>query len=147
MKIAMILGARWLLRPSDRGWQSGRHAHAMAMLQRSRPSNPAVARFAVLLGLVTLGVGVACRAGAPAPQTVIMDAGRYEPAASTVRVGDAITWINKDLVPHTVTSQAGGFDSGAIAPGASWTFTATRVGEFPYTCTFHPTMQAVLHVR
>jgi len=64
-----------------------------------------------------------------------------------VRVGDAITWINKDLVPHTVTSQAGGFDSGAIAPGASWTFTATRPGEFPYTCTFHPIMQAVLHVR
>jgi plastocyanin len=64
-----------------------------------------------------------------------------------VKVGDVVTWINKDLVPHTATSRTGGFDSGAIDPGKSWKFTATRAGDFPYSCVFHPTMTALLRVK
>ena len=87
------------------------------------------------------------RARKPVSHTVTIDAARFEPAASIVSVGDVITWINKDLVPHTATSKIGGFDSGTIEPGKSWKYTPTRAGEFPYFCVFHPTMTAVLRVK
>lgn len=101
----------------------------------------------VVLFLAVLGVGTAIRSRAPASYTVTIDAARFEPPVAIIRVGDVITWINKDLVPHTATSRTGAFDSGAIDPGKSWKYTATRAGDFPYTCVFHPTMTAVLRVK
>jgi plastocyanin len=70
---------------------------------------------------------------------------QIDPPTLTVRSGDRIRWVNKDLFPHTATGRA--FDSGSIAPNASWTFVATQPGEYPYGCTFHPTMKAELIVR
>jgi plastocyanin len=55
--------------------------------------------------------------------------------------------LHEDLVPHTATSRAGGFDSEAIPAEQSWRFTARKKGEFAYVCTFHPTMTATLRVR
>ncbi|HEY3731348.1 MAG TPA: cupredoxin family copper-binding protein [Steroidobacteraceae bacterium] len=79
--------------------------------------------------------------------TVTIEAMQYQPQALTVRPGDRIRWINKDLFPHTVTADGGGFDSPEIAPQSSWTFTARKAGEFPYGCRLHPTMKATLTVR
>jgi len=64
----------------------------------------------------------------------------------TVRRGDRIVWTNKDLVPHTVTSETKAFDSGVIAPNASWSYVATEAGTFFYLCAFHPTMKASVRV-
>jgi len=82
-----------------------------------------------------------------AEHTVVIDAVRFEPLGLAVKIGDTVTWVNKDPFPHTVTSQAGGFDSKEIAPGRSWRYTATRPGVFPYLCTLHPTMKATLTVQ
>lgn len=101
----------------------------------------------VVVALVALGVGMATRSRTPMSYTVTIDAARFEPPLSVVRVGDVITWVNKDLVPHTATSRTGGFDSGAIDPGKSWTYTATRAGDFSYICAFHPTMTGLLRVK
>ena len=65
----------------------------------------------------------------------------------TVNAGDTVIWVNKDLVAHTATSQAGRFDSGIIVPGKSWKYRVSRTGEFAYTCTYHPTMKATLRVK
>jgi plastocyanin len=51
------------------------------------------------------------------------------------------------MVPHTVTSAAGHFDSREIAAGKSWKFTVRATGEFAYSCTYHPMMKGVLRVR
>lgn len=83
----------------------------------------------------------------PTTHTVTIDASKFEPAAVTVKVGDIVTWVNKDVVAHTATSKTGGFDSGLIAPGKSWTYRVKRIGEFAYTCTYHPTMNATLRVQ
>ena len=56
-------------------------------------------------------------------------------------------WVNKDLVPHTATSEAGGFDSQMIEAGKSWTYTVRKKGDLAYICTYHPTMKAMLRVR
>jgi plastocyanin len=65
----------------------------------------------------------------------------------TVAPGDTVVWVNRDIVPHTVTADARRFDSGSLSPSAEWSFVARARGRFPYTCTFHPTMKGVLVVK
>ncbi|MGH8180055.1 MAG: plastocyanin/azurin family copper-binding protein, partial [Steroidobacteraceae bacterium] len=50
---------------------------------------------------------------------------RFNPQTLTVQRGDRVTWINKDLFPHTVTA-AGKFDSHPIPAGGSWTYVARK---------------------
>ena len=78
--------------------------------------------------------------------TVRLDNMQFQPATLTVRAGDRITWKNGDVVPHTATV-ASRFDSGAIAPGKSWTQAAPPPGRYDVVCTFHPGMKAVLVVQ
>ena len=60
--------------------------------------------------------------------------------------GEAVTWVNKDPFPHTVTA-AGRFDSQSIAAEGRWTYVARDPGEFAYLCTLHPNMKGVLKVE
>jgi plastocyanin len=83
----------------------------------------------------------------PAAHVVTIEGMQFKPAALTVHRGDRITWVNKDLFPHTATGLRGSFDSTPIPAGGSWTFSAAESGTFAYTCTFHPTMRATLTVR
>lgn len=89
---------------------------------------------------------VACGAAGAATHAVTIEGMKFQPEQLTVHRGDRITWTNKDLVPHTVTS-AGAFDSGAIAPGKSWSWTAANPGAHDYVCTYHPTMKARVVVQ
>ena len=83
----------------------------------------------------------------PETHTVTIEATSFSPDVLTVKAGDTIVWVNKDIIPHTATSKAAGFDSQMLATGKSWTYKAETKGEFPYVCTFHPTMTGKLHVR
>jgi plastocyanin len=112
------------------------------------------AGYAILLLVVMLAAVIVMRARRRAAhpialsRTVTIDAGRFEPVVTVAGVGDVITWINRDIVPHTATSGVNGFDSGTIETGKSWKYTATRTGDFRYICAFHPTtMKAVLRVK
>jgi plastocyanin len=62
-------------------------------------------------------------------------------------VGETLVWTNVDGVPHTVTSGSRGqaepgFDSGFIGPGQSFVLKFNEPGEYSYTCTLHPFMNA-----
>lgn len=85
--------------------------------------------------------------GAGRAHTVVIEDMRYHPQTLTVRRGDRITWINEDLVPHTVTATDGRFDSHVIPPDGSWTYVARKAGEYDYRCTLHVTMKGRLVVR
>ena len=98
----------------------------------------------------TLAALLASAAAAPAPAgglTIAIESMAYAPAAAHVRRGARVTWVNKDLVPHTVTAKDGSFRSQAIAPGASWSLVPAQAGAFAYACDFHPTMSATLVVE
>jgi plastocyanin len=82
----------------------------------------------------------------PQVHTVLIEGMRFQPEGLTVAGGDTVVWLNRDMVPHTATSD-GHFDSNEIAPGKSWTYTLRDSGEFAYICTYHPLMKAVLRVR
>ena len=92
------------------------------------------------------GAAPGALAAGPAKHAVAIDGSKFEPAAITVKKGETVTWVNKDPFPHTVTS-AGKFDSKSIAPGAKWTYRATKPGEFAYICTLHPNMKGTLKVE
>lgn len=84
--------------------------------------------------------------GAPATHTVVIEATSYAPQVLTVKRGDTIVWLNKDPFPHTVTA-AGVFDSKSIPAGGTWKYTARKVGQHAYTCTFHPNMKGRLIIQ
>jgi plastocyanin len=72
----------------------------------------------------------------------------FTPGAVTVHPGDTVIWNNQDFMPHTATSLDGvSFDSGAIVPGAKWSFTFKTPGTYKYHCAIHPDMQGEVDVK
>ena len=71
----------------------------------------------------------------------------FKPKVLTVAPGDTVVWVNQDIVSHTATSTAGGFDSKAVDPEKRWKVTVRKKGEFPYICKDHPLMTGTLRVK
>ena len=94
------------------------------------------------LPLLALGPG---EAAAPKVHTVVMANMRFGPMPAGLKAGDAIIWVNRDLVPHTATSASGGFDI-RLDGGARKKMTVPRAGSFAVVCRFHPGMRATLKV-
>jgi len=98
--------------------------------------------------LAILGAAGTSAPGVTAKEyTIAIEDMRFVPATLTVRRGDRVTWINRDLVPHTATATAKTFDSSSIAPGGAWTYVATEPGTQAYACAFHPTMKGEVSIR
>jgi len=66
----------------------------------------------------------------------------FGPPTVTVRVGQRVTWINGDPVPHTATAQDLRWNSDQVVPGGSFTMTWTQPGTYEYFCGDHPFMRA-----
>jgi plastocyanin len=72
----------------------------------------------------------------------------YSPAGTTLRVGQTVAWKNNDTDVHTATENAGRFNTGTLARGAtSAPIAMTAAGSFPYHCSFHPGMVGTLTVN
>jgi len=71
----------------------------------------------------------------------------YTPKELTVRAGTTVEWVNKDDVPHTVTSDQPGFASPLMDTNQKFQFTFKNPGRFPYHCKLHPTMTAIVVVQ
>jgi plastocyanin len=100
------------------------------------------------LALSACALASAARTGpASRTYTVTIEQMRFTPARITVAPGDVVEWVNADLVPHTATVRDGAFDSGQIAAGSSWRWTARTRGTTPYVCALHPTMAGIVEVR
>jgi plastocyanin len=104
------------------------------------------------IGILALGILLAAGvpadgapAAVPAVHTVRIAAMRFEPPVLDLQRGERVVWVNENPFPHRVT--APGFDSGAIAPAASWTWVATEPGRHAYVCGYHPTMKGEVHIR
>ena len=80
-------------------------------------------------------------------RVVVIENVQFSPQTLIVKAGERITWVNKDLFPHTATADGKSFDSRAIAPNASWSWVAGKAGTYDYGCTFHPTMKGTVTVQ
>lgn len=72
---------------------------------------------------------------------------QFQPKQLTVAPGDTIVWINRDIVPHTVTENGGTWRSQPLEEGQSWEMVVDHHGPFTYFCEFHPHMIGVLSSR
>lgn len=77
----------------------------------------------------------------------------YIPYKVNIKVGETVTWTNKDTAGHTVTSGTpeggpdGKFDSLGIAPFETFSYTFNEVGTFDYFCIHHPWMTGIVEVQ
>src|SRR4051812_12515799 len=71
----------------------------------------------------------------------------FAPKAIKAKVGQTITFTNKDSAPHTATATEGAkFDSGALDQGKSFSYTAKKAGTIQFVCSFHPNMTGTITV-
>ena len=70
----------------------------------------------------------------------------FEPAQLTVKVGNTVTWTNRDDIPHTVVC-AGKFRSKAMDTDDTFSFTFTAPGDYQYFCSLHPHMTGTIKVE
>lgn len=93
----------------------------------------------------TTGGGGAAAAESAGPVQVGISLFAYEPAQLTVAAGTEVVWTNNDPAPHTATGD--GFDTGEFGLGESAAVRFDTPGSFPYFCTLHPSMRAVVVVE
>lgn len=89
----------------------------------------------------------------PPPGEIYIQNFLYNPANYQAKVGDRVTWTNKDSVPHTVTTDPQvpstypvQVDSGLMNQNATFSHTFTQPGVFNYYCTIHPYMKGSVTV-
>ena len=70
----------------------------------------------------------------------------YAPGDLNVLIGDTVVWQNGDSTNHTVTANDDSFDSGYLAPGATFSRIFPKLGRYEYHCTIHKFMRGVITV-
>jgi plastocyanin len=95
-----------------------------------------------LLTALTLAMSVSAHA---ATLQITMENLVISPAEASVKVGDTIEWINKDIFAHTATARNGDWDV-TIPPKTTVTSVLKKAGSIDYYCRFHPNMKATLVV-
>ena len=69
----------------------------------------------------------------------------FTPAEVSVKIGDTIEWVNKDVFAHTATARNGDFDINQ-PPKKTVTSVLNKTGTVEYYCRFHPNMKGVLKI-
>jgi plastocyanin len=72
---------------------------------------------------------------------------KFDPSVITVTMGTRIVWTNDGAVVHTATdAKTNLFDSGDIAPRASFSYTPKSPGVIEYVCIYHSWMTGTITV-
>jgi plastocyanin len=105
-----------------------------------------VALFGILL-LLGVAVSRAASAADSATVTVQIDNFSFTPQEIKVKAGTAITWTNRDDIPHTVVSTDDAFKSKALDTDDKFTTILTKPGTYAYFCSIHPKMTGKIVVE
>jgi plastocyanin len=99
-----------------------------------------------MIGIFEVGAGEGGATTAGAEAAVEIANFAFSPAEIEVAAGTTVTWTNADGAPHTVTADDGGFDSGRLNTGETFSQTFDTAGSFAYHCDFHPNMKGTVVV-
>jgi len=97
-------------------------------------------------GTETVGTQPASETGGSVAKVEIVGFA-FNPQTLTVPVGTTVEFLNKDTVPHTVTSDAGDFDSPTLKERESFKFLFNEKGTFSYHCSIHTSMKGTIVVE
>jgi plastocyanin len=92
-------------------------------------------------------VQASAQATQAATAEVKIDNFSFGPGTLTVPVGTAVTWTNRDDIPHTVVSTDGAFKSKVLDTDEKFSFTFSKAGSYPYFCSIHPKMTGKVVVQ
>jgi plastocyanin len=81
------------------------------------------------------------------PVLVKIDNFSFTPQTLTVPAGTKVTWVNKDDVPHTVTSTDKTLKSRVLDTDEQFSHTFSVPGTNSYFCSVHPHMTGKIIVR
>ena len=98
---------------------------------------------AIALAAALLSISVPAHA---ATIEITMENLVISPAEVSAKVGDTISWINKDVFAHTATAKNGDFDV-TLPPNKSATSVLKKAGTVDYYCRYHPNMKATLKIE
>jgi plastocyanin len=119
-----------------------------------RVAGPGVAGLAMLTAGCGSGAGTPHHAAVaarvpPGTVQVVMKNINFNPTRVRARVGQSVTWINRDDAPHNVTYVSGPRFASSVTftEGGSWTLKLTKPGVIRYRCTIHPGMDGSIVVR
>ena len=96
-------------------------------------------------GLASLALASPWGTALAADKWVTTYANEYRPGVVTINVGDTVTWVNDDDVPHDAVGN--GWSTSLLAKGDSDAVTFRRAGRYPYSCSIHPQMRSAVIVR
>lgn len=103
----------------------------------------------VLVGLVACtgggGTGGGGTGSGTSEVTVSLTNFSFQPSDIQVAVGGTVKFVNNDSTTHDIVGE--GWDSGQLAPGASFSQTFPTAGTFPIHCSIHPSMTAQVTVK
>ncbi len=86
--------------------------------------------------LLTLGPALAARADDYDAEISAID-NAFDAGIVRIQPGQSIEWSNDGHSPHTVTADDGSFDSGNLAPDATFTTAFDQPGVYSYFCRYH----------
>jgi len=86
----------------------------------------------LLLPLALVATLVVAAASGAATKTVQVTSSGFTPTATTVSVGDSVTWHNADNENHQVVANDGSFASPVLKPGDTYTQTFNSAGKVNY---------------
>lgn len=110
---------------------------------------------AVALAAATAGCGSSAQgtttappASSSGPPHVAMAALEFSPTAIRAKVGQLVTWTNRDSTDHNVTYVSGpSFKSSQrLRPLQRFSLRLTQPGTIHYVCTLHPWMKSTIDV-
>lgn len=100
--------------------------------------------------LIPLALAAALAAGlaTAADKKVHQKGSAFDPERMSVRVGEAVVFVNDDKVAHNVMSgsKAAKFNLGLQKPGDSKSLSFDEAGEVEIRCAIHPKMKMVIEV-
>jgi plastocyanin len=103
------------------------------------PMHRSIARLTLAFAAALLLLAALAGPSIAADKWVTMFDNKYLPPGPVViRVGDKVTWVNDDDVPHD--ARGNGWGTPLLSKGDSHAVRFTRAGTYRFTCTIHPEM-------
>jgi plastocyanin len=108
------------------------------------PHNRRQFGLAAIAALITAPHSLRAAMTPPKTHVIEIKGAEFVPATITLSAGDSITWINRDIVPHTATATDESWDTGILQTGQQYTQRFESVASGDYFCRLHPGMRARL---
>lgn len=86
----------------------------------------------------------------PGPQQHVIeirDFQYHQVLNSSPQPGDTVTWVNRDLVPHTATATDRSWSTAELKQGERGSIVITKGMQAAYFCRYHPAMRGRMRLR